>query len=242
MGNKNKIAGIYKIVSPTGKVYIGQSYNIHKRWYQHKFNHSKLDCALYRSFNKYGIPSHEFSILKELPNDAPKETLTRHEQEFMDYYRSQGVAMLNMTTAAGSTRGRLCTDETRNKISKALTGKPPIVFTDEIRKKISDALKGNKHTLGRKFTPEQCQAITDRQIGKPGKIPNAETRRKMSIAQRGKKMPPRTEEHKRNLSKSLKGTRASVGRVLSEETKQKISAGVKERNLSLRKQQSLFNI
>jgi predicted GIY-YIG superfamily endonuclease len=29
-------SGIYKIISPTGKIYIGQSINIEKRWEGHK--------------------------------------------------------------------------------------------------------------------------------------------------------------------------------------------------------------
>lgn len=34
--SKEKICGIYKITSPSGKVYIGQSNNIIKRWITYK--------------------------------------------------------------------------------------------------------------------------------------------------------------------------------------------------------------
>ena len=51
--------GIYKIISPSGKIYIGQSRNIDKRFQQYK----RLNCAkqprLYNSFIKYGIDKQE---------------------------------------------------------------------------------------------------------------------------------------------------------------------------------------
>lgn len=222
-----KIAGIYKIVSPTGKVYIGQSYDIHKRWKLHIWWSKKGNNVIYRSIAKHGADSHEFSIIHELPSDVDKVIMTNYEQLYMDQHRESGAIMLNMTLAAGSTKGMVVSEETRRKISESNKGRKPPVVTDATRKKISDALKGNKHTLGRKLTPEQCRAISERQLGKPGKIPNEESRRKMSIAGKGKKKPPKSIETRLNISNSKKGNKFCLGRILSDCTKQKIANSLK---------------
>jgi group I intron endonuclease len=61
------IVGIYKITSPSGKMYIGQSINIKKRWniyikYPESF---KNQIKLYNSIKKYGPKNHKFEIIEE---------------------------------------------------------------------------------------------------------------------------------------------------------------------------------
>lgn len=66
--SKEKICGVYKITSPTGKVYIGQSKNIHKRWNSYK-SMSKGNIRqpkLINSFKKYGVPHHVFEVYRHL--------------------------------------------------------------------------------------------------------------------------------------------------------------------------------
>ena len=54
--------GIYKITSPTGKVYIGQSIEIEKRWMRYKniTKSVKKQPAIYNSLLKYGSENHIF--------------------------------------------------------------------------------------------------------------------------------------------------------------------------------------
>lgn len=60
-----KIIGIYKITSPTNKVYIGQSININRRFKEYlNILKSKGQTKLYHSFNKYKIENHTFEILE----------------------------------------------------------------------------------------------------------------------------------------------------------------------------------
>lgn len=47
--------GIYKITSPTNKIYIGQSVNIEKRLKSYKDNLPKSQTLLLRSFLKHGV-------------------------------------------------------------------------------------------------------------------------------------------------------------------------------------------
>jgi group I intron endonuclease len=57
--------GIYKIISPKGRIYVGQSTNIKSRW----LHYVSLDCTdqpkLYNSFLKYGVKNHKFKVLEE---------------------------------------------------------------------------------------------------------------------------------------------------------------------------------
>lgn len=62
--------GIYKITNNiNGKVYIGQSIDINKRWKEHKYRsqipNKEYDKYLYRAFRKYGLENFTFEILEE---------------------------------------------------------------------------------------------------------------------------------------------------------------------------------
>lgn len=61
---KNKISGIYKIISPSGKIYIGQSVSIIDRWHSHKERYLNSKTKLSSSFKKYGIEAHKFEIIE----------------------------------------------------------------------------------------------------------------------------------------------------------------------------------
>lgn len=82
-------------------------------------------------------------------------------------------------------KGRYYSEETKQKISKALKGRH---LSDETRKKISEATKGNKNSnYGNHFSEK--------------------TKNKMSIAHKGK---PFSEEHKRKLSEANKGEKSHL--------------------------------
>ena len=54
---------IYKITSPTGKIYIGKTMNVKVRFRQYKGLACKTQPALYKSFFKYGVNNHKFEII-----------------------------------------------------------------------------------------------------------------------------------------------------------------------------------
>jgi len=64
-----KTSGIYKITSPTNKIYIGQSIDIFNRWNQYKKLKSsiKQQPKIYNSLKFYGINNHTFEIIEECP-------------------------------------------------------------------------------------------------------------------------------------------------------------------------------
>lgn len=57
--------GIYKITSPTEKVYVGQSINIERRWKSYKKLQCKQQTIIYRSLVKHGWINHRFEVIEE---------------------------------------------------------------------------------------------------------------------------------------------------------------------------------
>ena len=84
--------GIYKITSPSGKIYIGQSIDIKKRWKRYA-NLSGVEGQrrLYRSLKKYGFDNHNFEILIE----CDFEQLNELERYYQDIYNVLGENGLN---------------------------------------------------------------------------------------------------------------------------------------------------
>lgn len=91
------MVGIYKIISPTKKIYIGQSLNIEKRFKQYK---SIVNCKsqryLYNSLLKYGSLNHTFKIICILPNDVSQSVLNNYESIYYEFYKNCDVKVLNI--------------------------------------------------------------------------------------------------------------------------------------------------
>ena len=64
MSEQKKI-GIYIIISPTDKFYIGQTIDFDRRLMQYKNLHCKGQRHLYNSFKKYGVENHHFIFFYE---------------------------------------------------------------------------------------------------------------------------------------------------------------------------------
>ena len=83
--------GIYKIENLiNGKIYIGQSINIEKRWKKHKYNsertnfHREFNKPLYRSIRKYGNENFTFEVIHR----CEKESLNKLEIYYINLYCS----------------------------------------------------------------------------------------------------------------------------------------------------------
>ena len=58
-----KVIGIYKITSPSNKIYIGQGIDIYIRWNEYKRLKCKRQPKLYASLKKHGVDNHKFEIV-----------------------------------------------------------------------------------------------------------------------------------------------------------------------------------
>lgn len=109
--------GIYAILSPSGRVYVGQSCNLKKRKYEHfrlLRNGKHTNSILQSSYDKYKDGLIFFVI--ERFEDASK--LTEREQYWIDAFDSFGKGM-NLTPAANSSLGVKRTEESKLRISQA---------------------------------------------------------------------------------------------------------------------------
>jgi group I intron endonuclease len=61
--NIPKECGVYKITNPNGRVYVGSSKNLLKRYMYYKRLNAPNQPILHRSFMKYGFDNHIFDIL-----------------------------------------------------------------------------------------------------------------------------------------------------------------------------------
>ena len=76
----DKNCGIYKITSPSGNIYIGQSVNIKRRWRNYRTRIKQAQKALAKSFEKYGVENHQFDIIEY----CSKEDLNCSERFWQD--------------------------------------------------------------------------------------------------------------------------------------------------------------
>jgi group I intron endonuclease len=80
------MVGIYKITSPTNKIYIGQSINIERRWKEYNTQNLwiKQQRKLFLSLRKYGPNNHIFEMIEE----CSLEQLNEREIYWIKYYNS----------------------------------------------------------------------------------------------------------------------------------------------------------
>lgn len=180
--------GIYKITSPSNKVYIGQSVNIEKRFKAYRYGHCKLQTILYRSFLKYGIDNHIFEIIETCSIDE----LNQKERHYQDLYKAMSNQGLNCQLTKTSDKSGERNDEFKKKLSIAKKGMP---VSESTRKKISKTMIGVKKSeetkkrmsLASKGKPKSKEATLKNRIGHLGIKQSKETILKRKISLTGKK-------------------------------------------------------
>jgi group I intron endonuclease len=155
-------AGIYKLINPTGKVYIGESGNIDKRWSSYACLDVKKQPKLYDSLLNYGWENHQKEKLEFI--DDP-EIRKQREVQYIELYDSYNNGLNSTKKNRGPSHLSI---ESRNKISKVhkgrkkpmtsekLKGKSKPPRTKEHCDKISKALKGYKQTEQHKLNKSKA--------------------------------------------------------------------------------------
>jgi group I intron endonuclease len=172
----NKNCGIYKITSPTGKIYIGQSENIKMRWYKYSKLHCKRQTTLYNSFLKHGVENHQFDIIEYCTPDE-LNCSERFWQDIFEVIKSSGLN--GVLTVCGEKR---------------------YVASEDTRKRISESLQGDKHPLygkvgalspsfGKKASDETRKRQSESRKGKKSYVRTSEIRKNLSEARKNDKNP-----------------------------------------------------
>lgn len=186
----DSVCGIYAITcTPNGRVYIGSSVNISKRWKYHRFALRKGthdNRHMQNAWNKYGEESFTFSIVLAC---NPCELIEREQSE-LNAQRDTGPVFNIGRVCGAEMRGRKHTPEARANMSAAQRGR---VVSAECRAKLSEINKGKRHT------PESRAKMS---ISNRGRIVSAEARERGASKMRGR---PFTDAHKASLSAAKKG-------------------------------------
>ncbi len=203
--------GIYLIRNTVdGKVYVGQSVHINRRWHEHK------KCA------KWGHKSHLYAAIRlygaeafvhELLEECPPEMFDAREAFWMAVHDCRNPEKGYNLLPAGQ-RGRVMDAETRERIASKLRGRK---VPADVVARIAEKARGRVHTpearakisaanTGRIVSPEaiakqvatrraQWQAMTDEEReawaeARRGFKHSEEARKQMSLARKGKPKPP----------------------------------------------------
>lgn len=109
--------GIYKLTSPSGKVYIGQSTNIACRINQYKNLHCEAQIKLYRAILKYGFYSFTVEVLWATNDETNvRSILDELEIDFINIYN----AVSNGYNIKLGGYGGKCDEITKAKISASI--------------------------------------------------------------------------------------------------------------------------
>lgn len=177
-----------------GKVYIGQSRDLRKRLYTHKWlldNNRHFNKHLQRAWNKGDL--FDFKVIET----CDREECNEREIFWIGHYKATDDAHgYNLCNGGDTTDGRKCTEETKQRISKARIGKKvPREIIEKRGKSFRDHMRDD---------PEFAKAHRAR-MSELGKLAGKKSK--------GRKCP---EEQKRIVSEKLKG------RIITEEHKKKL--------------------
>jgi len=180
--------GIYKITSPSGRVYIGQSRDIEHR----KSRYLNLDPSIkgqtriWASICKYGIEAHIIETVEE----CLFEDLNVRERYWQDFYDVLSEKGLNC----------VLTD----------TNEKPKQYSEEIKKKMSQCQMGNTKWKGRHHTEKSKQLLRDKATGR---LHTEEAKEKIRKKKTGMKYPNRKKNKEYPHFKSRKVIDLNTGKI-----------------------------
>ena len=193
--DKNDIRNwvIYKITSPSGRVYIGKTCNYKQRIWQYKHS-AKGQKLLKNSFQKYGFDAHLFEIVEAFNREL--SYVNEREIFWIKEFKSNSVKYpemrgMNLTDGGEGTMGHKFTPEQLKRLSDShigqlnwRKGKP---MSQEYKDRISKTIKGTKYPVDRKrrtFSVEQRKAVSEFHKGntfRKGKKLTEEQKERMRI-------------------------------------------------------------
>ena len=154
------MTGIYKITSPSKRIYIGSTNNFERRISEYKYLCCKEQTRLYNSFVKYGYDTHKIELIEEC-SIAELFNKERYWQEYYDVLdRQKG---LNCQYVSTDNASKVMSKETKLKISKSLSGDKNPRYGKKLAKETKEKIsKANK---GRIQSKELNQAQSERMLG-----------------------------------------------------------------------------
>jgi group I intron endonuclease len=177
--------GIYKITSPSGKIYIGQTTNFTKRNNYYKNGAKQYQVRIHNSLQKYGYDAHTIEFIEE----CLVENLNERERYWQDFYDVIGDNGLNCRLTETKDKSGFISEESKAKMSEARKGR---IFDQNWIEKLRISATGKKHTeetkkrmseiaKGKKKSAEHIAKLPQNQKGYKGKKRSEETKLKQSL-------------------------------------------------------------
>lgn len=202
-----KICGIYKITSPSGRVYIGQSRDIKERERHYKYSKCKQQPALYNSIKKYGWSNHKFEIIHRC--DICE--LNNLEVYYIDLFQTFNNKKIGLNLKTGGEYRVMLSDESKKKIIEANLGRTPWnkgkidVYSKETRLSMGNGRRGKK-------MPQE--SIRKMILSRTGQKRSAESRKRMSDKRIGMKF---SKSHIENMRLSRIGVKNHTNKLSEQE-------------------------
>ena len=133
-----KTGHIYKITSPTGRVYIGKTTRLNDRISYYRNNNKGGQKLLERSIEKYGWDKHNFEIIAETPIDQLNELEIKYIKEFNTFHYDNPNGM-NLTRGGEGLLGKKHSKET---IALMVTKRTGLKRSEATKKLMSELKKG----------------------------------------------------------------------------------------------------
>lgn len=96
--------GIYKITNPKGKIYIGQSINIERRWREYQRLQCNQSLKLYNSLKKYQYENHIFEIIEECDINLLNDKEEFYILKFNSHINGLNIKLASKPSWTGKTR------------------------------------------------------------------------------------------------------------------------------------------
>jgi len=214
------MVGIYKITSPSNKIYIGQSVDIKRRWRDYTIYECHIG-RLKNSLKKYGHENHIFEIIEE----CSIELLNERERYFQDFYDVLGENGLNLLLTKTDEKKLVVSKETREKLRILNTGKK---HSEETK------MKCYLGSIGYKHSEESKEKISKTH---KGRVYSEEILK-------DKRLNVYTQDWKDKISKANKGRKSIQGnsrkKVINTETK-KVFGSIREAAESISMKEELLS-
>lgn len=162
------VCGIYKIVNPLGKIYIGASKNIIQRYFKYKTLNFKYQRLMLESIELYGWDNHIMTVIEE----CLEEDLLCRERHWQLHFDVLNGGLNCIIEACGDNK-RIYSEETSLLLSKMKSGEKHPFY----------GKRGSQTPMyGRKHSDEAKQKMRESSIGK---ICSEETRKILSLKNSG---------------------------------------------------------
>lgn len=233
---------IYKYISPSGKVYIGQTTNESRRRktffnLNKSYGGDKIDCAR----QKYGPENFQYEIIYKNKFKSAKEAklkLDELEEYYIRLYDSYNLGY-NMTYGGYTTTGFKFTEEQKKNMSQARIGRKLRPRTEDEKEYHSNIMKEKWSTTEYRTLREKINSSIEHKLkvseslkgannGMYGKKHSLNAREKMSKSRYGENNiwygRSKSQEYREKIKNSLK--KYYEEHEVSNETKEKISRKV----------------